>query len=205
MFDPGLLWVFEGSAPGWAVPAGTATLTFAPLSDPDLSGAMHWHADTFQSQIFSPAFDPLPGGVYTTVYIRLRTATSTWQGEVYWYDDLGHGPSEASVGRLANSLEDTDGWQTWAIDMVALTADRAETYSRWGESNITRIRIDGPNAGDSVDIAWIAIGRPGTPPTRAQVLDTTLAGGNVVIKSVVLTDTTPTSDAAKDGTWYLVY
>ncbi len=146
-FTPNYAWEFNNSLESWQPDANvqaTLNTTFVRLTALDTDPRFR-----------SPAGLSFAGALNTIIRMRIRRAVgSSWDGTLYYSVSGGHGESASYYKTIPGVTADGE-WHVIEMDMSVLTAGGTD----WVDNTITSLRFDwGNDAGDVIDVDWIAIG-----------------------------------------------
>jgi hypothetical protein len=176
---------FNGSAGDWSL-LGAAYEQY-PAGGAANYGALTIHTVSGQTDpnLLSPAFKI--GGTQGNVVramIRIRSASYSWQGQLYW-TNTNHSGFSATYSKIAPDPGVVNQWVMveWDVSGVA----------DWVGATTTSIRLDLQNSDNTlVDVAWVAIGLKSDAVAKAQATQTfqatVNADGTAYAQAAVLVD-----------------
>lgn len=176
---------FNGSAGNWTL-AGASIQQF-PAGGGANYGALviSTGASQIDPQLLSPALKI--GGTQGNVVramIRIRSASYTWQGQLYW-TNTNHSSFSETYSKKAPDPGVAGRWVMVEWDVSDI--------SDWVGDTTTSIRLDFQNSANTlVDVAWIGIGIKGDAVIKAQATQTfqakVNADGTAYAQAAVLVD-----------------
>ena len=161
----GSTWHFDNDAQSWS--AAGATISHA-------AGSITVTATANYPVLVSPVTN-INGALYSRIRIKVTRragAATDWDGSVY-YETSGHGFSASYRGALANPNLAVGQSAVIECDMAALVIGGND----WVTNTISRLRLDlGVQAGGSLEIDWISVGRlaPGASTAALRQTNTTV-------------------------------
>lgn len=146
------LWDFNSNTvEGFA--AGSSTVTLSATA-----GVLIVTSLLADAQFRTPNDMGFSGAVYDKIRMRIRRVAGTsWQGDVYYLTNGGHGESDLYKLSLPSNLQPSSDWTI--IEWDALK--HATNLNDWRSGSIYQLRFDLAQGGigDQFEIDWIAIGR----------------------------------------------